>query len=634
MVGKIPEVKVKLIFDSKAKAELKAITKEISDSFKHSPQLKDMIKSLDTLQIATHRLEVAMKSANIGGGKGSGGNFVGGMEAKSYFKELLKTLEDAKNQDQRDLFGSLERKLADVAKTIAIAVGKVGGKGGSTTTVKQGLTFDEQMSLKEQAGQNELLAIAAKKDWHVKIADKKTEREREQEQGRVSRQANRGWVSMMGGSGSIFGQLTKVLEPVMKDAFKPLQQITEYEKFTKTKEGQEAENMRYMKGANPLAKMEGLKMFQDAGIDDPDSARKSSGGRFGRMKSWMGGRSKAYEEGGIGGMLGGAKGMAMLGGAMAGVALIKKGVGLAIESSPMMQQMLKLWKFGIMMVFRPLGDFFGFFLRPIFIYLLRKFIIPFYQDYLPLMQQLGMDLGETVVGILETIAMGMGYLKRPAREDVSADVEPAEEGTTQWAKNQADAWQEAMAESMSVNAAYWEKMFPDGLPQWALDKLSGNFVNPKEDPNSPFYQEGWEQADSQNLGTGAENTGSGNQLAGVQGGVATNYDRPDLIKPEGQDSLRTALGTGGTVEVLGEDIKNLDTAVEKNTSSLDMSLGLGQPAWADPEPKVEINVVVNASGAGTEEVQKAVVEEVAKIPDIVIPKVTGYIQKNFSRVRG
>ena len=72
MVGKIPEVKVKLIFDSKAKAELKAITKEISDSFKHSPQLKDMIKSLDTLQIATHRLEVAMKSANIGGGKGSG----------------------------------------------------------------------------------------------------------------------------------------------------------------------------------------------------------------------------------------------------------------------------------------------------------------------------------------------------------------------------------------------------------------------------------------------------------------------------------------------------------------------------------------------------------------------------------
>ena len=155
MVGKIPEVKVKLIFDSKAKAELKAITKEISDSFKHSPQLKDMIKSLDTLQIATHRLEVAMKSANIGGGKGSGGNFVGGMEAKSYFKELLKTLEDAKNQDQRDLFGSLERKLADVAKTIAIAVGKVGGKGGSTTTVKQGLTFEEQMALNAKyAGRN------------------------------------------------------------------------------------------------------------------------------------------------------------------------------------------------------------------------------------------------------------------------------------------------------------------------------------------------------------------------------------------------------------------------------------------------------------------------------------------------
>ena len=197
MVGKIPEVKVKLIFDSKAKAELKAITKEISDSFKHSPQLKDMIKSLDSLQIATHRLEIAMR-----GNKNQplGVNLLAGMESSDYFKELQKTLEDVKNQDQRDLFGSLERKLEEVAKTIAQAVGKVGGKGG-TTTIKQGLTFEEQMALKEQSGQNELLAIAAKKDWHMKVKDKQQEIEREAEQGRVDRQTSRGWASMLGGSG-------------------------------------------------------------------------------------------------------------------------------------------------------------------------------------------------------------------------------------------------------------------------------------------------------------------------------------------------------------------------------------------------------------------------------------------------
>ena len=56
-----------------------------------------------------------------------------------------------------------------------------------------------------------------------------------------------------------------------------------------------------------------------------------------------------------------------------------------------------------MKIFRPIGDFFGFFLRPIFVYLLRKFIIPFYQTYLPLMQELGQTLGETVVGWLELI---------------------------------------------------------------------------------------------------------------------------------------------------------------------------------------------------------------------------------------
>ena len=104
------------------------------------------------------------------------------------------------------------------------------------------------------------------------------------------------------------------------------------------------------------------------------------------------------------GKLGGGKGMKIAGGigmgAMAGGAIVKKGMQALIESSPMLKQMMKMLNFGVMMILRPLGDFFGFFLRPIFIYLLRKFIIPFYQTYLPMMQQMGHDMGDRVVTLL------------------------------------------------------------------------------------------------------------------------------------------------------------------------------------------------------------------------------------------
>lgn len=92
--------------------------------------------------------------------------------------------------------------------------------------------------------------------------------------------------------------------------------------------------------------------------------------------------------------------MAMLGGAAA-IGLIGKAVSLGFESSPMLQQMFKLWKFGIMMIFRPIGDFFGFLFRPILIMLLRKFIIPNYQKLMPVMIKLGTDLGNFIVSILD-----------------------------------------------------------------------------------------------------------------------------------------------------------------------------------------------------------------------------------------
>lgn len=120
-------------------------------------------------------------------------------------------------------------------------------------------------------------------------------------------------------------------------------------------------------------------------------------------------QAKAKEQGGekgLGEKLSGAKeffgkhkmGM-MIGAGSAGVliGILKK----AFDVSPMFQAIKKLLNFGIMMVLRPIGDFFGFLFMPIMVWMLRKLIIPFYQTYLPLAQQLGKDIGELVVGFFE-----------------------------------------------------------------------------------------------------------------------------------------------------------------------------------------------------------------------------------------
>jgi hypothetical protein len=114
----------------------------------------------------------------------------------------------------------------------------------------------------------------------------------------------------------------------------------------------------------------------------------------------------------------------IIGGGAAGIGAtaVMKGVQMAIEASPMLQQMLKLWKFGIMMVLRPIGDFFGFVMRPIMVLMLRKFIIPFYQKYMPIMIKLGDHIGKLVAK----------YIDEKTGEDAPANYENLISGLEKW----------------------------------------------------------------------------------------------------------------------------------------------------------------------------------------------------------
>ena len=91
----------------------------------------------------------------------------------------------------------------------------------------------------------------------------------------------------------------------------------------------------------------------------------------------------------------------MIGAASAGIllAVLKK----AFDVSPMFQAIKKLLNFGIMLILRPIGDFFGFIMRPVMIMLLRRFIIPWYRDVYPKLKDMAKFIGDPIAGTIEAL---------------------------------------------------------------------------------------------------------------------------------------------------------------------------------------------------------------------------------------
>ena len=119
------------------------------------------------------------------------------------------------------------------------------------------------------------------------------------------------------------------------------------------------------------------------------------GGASGKLVEGMSSMKKFAEKHATGMIIGAGSAAVLIG-------ILKK----ALDASPMFQQMMKLLNFGIMMVLRPIGDFFGFLFRPILIMLLRKFIIPWYTKMYPVMMKMGNIIGEKFSGAFEALAAG------------------------------------------------------------------------------------------------------------------------------------------------------------------------------------------------------------------------------------
>lgn len=160
----------------------------------------------------------------------------------------------------------------------------------------------------------------------------------------------------------------------------------------------------------------------------------------------------------------------------AGAGTILKVLKMAFDASPMFQQVRKLLQFGVMMVLRPIGDFFGFLFRPIMIMLLRKFIIPWYTKLMPVMIHMGQLIGEKLSGAFEALAQGdvaKAFALLFADVDFKAILGDALQGFKDWIHN--TDWNQVAVDItntlMEIGKGLWTYIL-EPIGTWLYEELS------------------------------------------------------------------------------------------------------------------------------------------------------------------
>ncbi len=148
--------------------------------------------------------------------------------------------------------------------------------------------------------------------------------------------------------------------------------------------------------------------------------------RLGSMMS-MAGKSKV---GKAAGSLGKAAAMPVkVAGFMAGMAGAA-GLGkMIIDSSPMLQAMLKLLNVGIMLILRPIGDFIGFMLRPLLLQFVKKVAIPAYREGAKFAKEWGTKMGKA---LLLLFTNPMEFLDKAIIQPIKAQWEKQAAGLDRW----------------------------------------------------------------------------------------------------------------------------------------------------------------------------------------------------------
>jgi len=246
----------------------------------------------------------------------------------------------------------------------------------------------------EKASKQMTSNTSANADWHKYQAMMRIEQEKEhgrqvrlnKEYGRsaASLQMFTGLLTKGASAGFIFNKLAGSIGGVSKELDKFKQ---ETEQLTKLEE-------KYKKMKLDLAKPENIAEHdilaaQKARTDEAKERMDEKKGGSGKLAEGIS-SMKAFADKHKTGILIGAGSIGVL------LTVLKK----AFDVSPMFQAIKKLLHFGFMLILRPIGDFFGFIMRPIMVLMLRKFIIPWYKDVYPYMKKWGSQLGNAAAGVI------------------------------------------------------------------------------------------------------------------------------------------------------------------------------------------------------------------------------------------
>ena len=237
---------------------------------------------------------------------------------------------------------------------------------------------------------------SANTDWHKYQALMRIEQEKEhgrqvrlnKEYGRTeaSLQMFTGLLTKGAGAGFIFNKLAGTIGGVSKELDKFKAETIELTKLQKKYAGLDLSKPENIAERDILA-------AQQARTDEAKEKMGEKEGGSGKLAEGIS-SMKAFAEKHKTGILIGAGSVGIL------LTVLKK----AFDVSPMFQAIKKLLQFGFMLILRPIGDFFGFIMRPIMVMMLRKFIIPWYKDVYPVMKKLGTWIGNQVVPFIEDVA--------------------------------------------------------------------------------------------------------------------------------------------------------------------------------------------------------------------------------------
>jgi hypothetical protein len=295
----------------------------------------------------------------------------------------------------------------------------------------------------------------------------------------------------------------------------------------------------------------------------------------------------------------------------------------AFSASPLFAQMMKMMKFMVTLILMPIGTFFGALLRPILIMLLRKFIVPFYSTWMPILMKVGGQVGnfisklswENIYKTLRAAITGSGL---PTYDPITGEEEPINKVNPTTPDNDFGSISNPDYDPLDPNSGSNspDKFQPkDGsdydtsgngnihIPKYIPDGNGGMRLNPEWTPseNNPnMSEDGLASTQGINM----------TPVSGGEGG-GTPYEEPDweaiereagMYSVEQEEKDRAAAAAEAAEKAAAEELKRLE---DLNRSVLEMNeLMKTNGIVIEPEEKVMTQQMTDFAAYGMDKPER------------------------------